>query len=319
MIDINPEVFTKLVVFTGGLILFIRLFARKLPKDAAEGEDLAPLPEDRKVAGYLVGKMVADGGTATVYEAVDGAGNLLAIKIPHESSLSDKTFVQTFQREAEIGTTLQHPSIVRVHEAGSYQAGRYKRIPYFVMELLEGQDLRTIIREHGPREPMEAAQIARGIADALQWAHHRGVIHRDISPRNIFITSRRGVKVMDFGISSVFSRTDKRKAGKGLSLGTPEYLAPERTNDTRGSDPRSDLYSLGCVFYEMLAGYPPFTGEDARQILMMHRKAKVPPLPAPIDARIEKIVLKLLEKNPDNRYHDAAQVTADLADLQPVV
>lgn len=263
-----------------------------------------------------MGDIIADGGTATVYNGMDDEGHRVAIKIPHADHLTSKDFVATFHHEASIGETLRHPSIVAVLEVGQYKAGGLKKIPYFVMEYLDGQDLRTIIRFRGRLDSQEAARITRSIADALEWAHHRGVTHRDISPRNIFVTRQKTVKVMDFGISTVQSRITNKRT-KGLTLGTPEYLAPERIDDPRSADPRSDLYSLGCVFFEMLHGHPPFVSPDPVETLKMHRKNKVPD-PHPelnLMPGLWPILLKLLEKDPKKRYQKAAEVTSALADL----
>ncbi len=286
------------------------------PEDPDAPPQRAPLPPRNKLGKYVLGDIIADGGTATVYHATDDEGHHVAAKIPHADHLSSKEFVATFHREASIGETLRHPSIVAVLEVGQYKAGTHKKIPYFIMEYLEGQDLRSIIRSKGRLPPVEAARIARSIADALEWAHHRGVNHRDISPRNIFVTNRKTVKVMDFGISTVQSRITHKRT-KGLTLGTPEYLAPERIDDPRSADSRSDLYSLGCVFFEMLHGHPPFVATSPVDVLRMHRKAKVPD-PHPdldIPPGMWTILLKLLEKDPKNRYQSAGAVTSALADL----
>ncbi len=188
------------------------------------------------------------------------------------------------------------------------------------MEALDGRDLSLKMIDEGPLDPKEAAQISRVVADTLGWAHHRGIMHRDVSPRNIFITESRQVKVMDFGISTVFKKGDRRgKGGGALNFGTPQYLAPERTSRS-DNDPRSDLYSLGCVLYEMVTGAPPFNGESPRAILMLHRKAPViPPSKKGVEVppQLEEIIMKLLQKDPDKRYQDAGQVTAALADLLP--
>ncbi len=296
------------------LVVLWFLFGRK--KKITPGEH-APMPEDNKLGQYFISRLLADGGTAAVFRATDPSGGVVAIKIPHADQLQDRNFVATFQREAEIGVELRHPSIVKVLEAGSYKRGRFPKIPYFVMEYLEGQDLSNVLKDQGRIEPLRAAQIARAVADALQWAHHRGVVHRDVTPRNIFITTRSAVKVMDFGISTVRSRTGKRaQQGVALNFGTPHYMAPERVSQPK-PDERSDLYALGCVFFEMLTGKPPFHAKTGGEVLKMHRKDPVPDFQAP--AEVKRIVLKLLEKDPAKRYQKAAEVTSDLADLVPLV
>ncbi|MBI3925850.1 MAG: serine/threonine protein kinase [Armatimonadetes bacterium] len=318
--DYPLEAILKPVAVVIGLIIFIRLFARRAPRTSQTTEiQRAPLPPDQQLGSYFIDALVADGGTASVYTGYDNRNTRVAIKIPHRPQLADREFVETFAREAEIGVDLRHPAIVRVLEAGSYASGGIKKIPYLVMEFLQGEDLRTKLDREKLLDQKAAAQIARSVADALAWAHSHGVVHRDVSPRNVYITNRRAVKVMDFGISTVFSRFDRKRLNRALTLGTPEYLAPERTNDPRSADARSDLYALGCVFYEMLTGQPPYPADSPREILMKHRSAPIPTLHNSIDPTIRTVVQRLLQKKPDDRYQSGGQVAADLADLVPIV
>lgn len=319
MLEGNPMVLIKLLAIVGGLIVFIRLFARKMPSDPTAITP-AHLPSDRKLGKYLVLETIGIGGNATVYRAKSQDGETVAVKVPHLETLRQKGFQATFRAEAEVGVNLVHPSIVKVIETGEFVDSGKRRVPFFVMENLEGQDLNARLREVGRLEAQQAAQIARVVADALGWAHHRGVMHRDISPKNIFITNSRQIKVMDFGISTAFKRGDKTGKSGGLNFGTPQYLAPERTSRV-DSDVRSDLYSLGCVLYEMVTGKPPFDAESPRAILMLHRKAPVlpPSDKVKIPPQLEEIIMKLLVKDPEKRYQDAGQVTAALADLIPAV
>jgi serine/threonine-protein kinase len=313
-------VFIKLVGITAGLIVFIRVFARKMPPDP-NGVTPAHLPSDRKLGEYLVLETIGIGGNATVYRAKSPAGETVAIKVPHLETLRQKGFRKIFDAEAQVGVNLVHPSVVKVMGTGEFTDNAGRKVPFFVMENLEGEDLNHRLRDVGRLDAREAAQIARMVADALAWAHHRGIQHRDISPKNIFITKTRQIKVMDFGISTVFKRGDKiGKAGGALNFGTPQYLAPERTSRT-DSDSRSDLYSLGCVLYEMLTGKPPFDAENPRTVLMLHRKQPVQPPSSKVEVpkALEEIVMKLLAKDPEKRYQDAGQVTAALADLLPTV
>lgn len=310
----------KLVAITGAIIVYIRLFARKMPADP-NGITPAHLPSDRKLGEYRVLETIGIGGNATVYKAKAATGETVAIKVPHLETIRQKGFRATFDREAEVGVNLAHPSIVKTIGTGEFVDANKRKVPYFVMEFLEGEDLEHRLRDVGRIDPREAAQIARVVADALSWAHHRGIQHRDISPKNIFLTKTRQIKVMDFGISTVFKRGDKvGKAGGELNFGTPHYLAPERTSRT-DADSRSDLYSLGCVLYQMVTGKPPFDAESPRAILMLHRKQPVMPPSSKTDVPkpLEEIILKLLQKEPDKRYQEASQVAAALADLQPTV
>jgi serine/threonine-protein kinase len=279
----------------------------------------APLPKDRQLMDYAVTDMIANGGTATVYLGEDPSCNPVAIKIPHVEQLGNREFAATFMREAEIGLNLRHPSIVRVLYVGSYRSPGFSQIPYFVMEHLEGQELGEMIHSHGPQDVMFAIMVARSVADALQWAHTRGVVHRDISPANIFISSKRLVKVMDFGISAVSQKFSGTKQSKGMSFGTPAYLAPERSLNSRSCDARSDLYALGCVLFEMLTGQPPYCDDNPAVVVAMHRTKPIPSLaqccPHEISGELEVVVTKLLAKSPQARYQTAGEVVSALAEL----
>lgn len=318
--ELAPTPLLFLGAFVGFMAISIfaqRLFRPRTPKDWG---DPAPLPKDGKLGRYQLGPLLADGGTATVYSGRDENDTLVAIKIPHRGPLRNRSFVTTFEREAQIGVDLRHPSIVRVLHAGAYKAAPFRRIPYFVMEYLEGQELDAILNR-GPLSEQDAISVGRGVADALQWAHARGVIHRDISPRNIFITNRRAVKVMDFGISAVNERGGRGARARGLAFGTPDYMAPERLMAAQAADERSDLYALGCVLYEMVSGSPPFRAETPEKTAMRHRKDPVPSLlDQGLSSReFDAIVTRLLAKSPKDRFQTAGEVTAKIADLLPHV
>lgn len=321
MLEGNPIILFKITLVTLVVILFIRLFARKMPDDPLRVTP-AHLPSNRKLGNYLVLETVGVGGNATVYRAKSlEEDETVAIKVPHLETLRVKNFQKTFEAEAQAGVNLVHPSIVKTYGIGEFKDAQSRKIPFFVMENLEGEDLREILKREGKLDPKRVTLIARVVADTIGWAHRKGVIHRDISPQNIFVTKNRQIKVMDFGISTAFKRGTKQgKGGGALNFGTPAYLAPERTSRA-DNDPRSDLYSLGCVMYEMLTGQPPFTAESPRAVLMLHRKAHVVPPSQKVElpAELEAIVMKLLEKDPNKRYQDAGEVTAALADLLPAV
>lgn len=285
------------------------------PAALLEDSRPAPLPPERKLAGFEIGEILGDGGTATVYAARGPDRAEAALKIPHRGLLRDLEFVVAFRREAELGTSLRHPSIVRAYLAGAYRLPDALEVPFFAMERLRGRDLRSWLHEEGRLEPGLALAVARAIADALDWAHHRGVVHRDISPANIFLTCQKAVKVMDFGISAVCH--ERRRGGGGPGWGTPAYLAPERLRDRHLADPRMDLYSLGCVLYEMLAGRPPFQGDPPDQVLRQHLEAPVPALPVEVLVpwRVHRLLARLLEKDPQRRCASAREVLAELAEV----
>ena len=320
MLEGNPVILFKITGICVLVILFIRFFARKMPPNLKMVTP-APLPSDRRLGEYNILETVGVGGSATVYKARKDDGEYAAIKVPHLETLKVRGFRKNFKAEAEVGVNLVHPSIVKVLGTGEFKDKGGRLVPYFVMEALDGNDLQYRLKREEIIYPKEAAQIARVVADTLSWAHDRGIMHRDISPQNIFLTPTRQIKVMDFGISTAFKRGDRKGSGGGaLNFGTPQYLAPERTSRT-DNDCRSDIYSLGCVLYEMVTGQPPFQGESPKAILTLHRKAPVipPSQRRKIPEELEKIIMKMLEKDPEKRYQQASQVAADLADLLPTV
>lgn len=277
----------------------------------------SPLPPDGKLGDLRLGELLGDGGTASVYRATTPDGRGRAVKIPHRDALGDPDFVKSFFREAEVGATLAHPSIVRVYDVGRYRAEGVE-VPYFSMELLEGEDLRSLLHREGTLGEERMRQIVRAVADALDWAHERGVVHRDVKPANIFIVPRmRAIKVTDFGISAVSALRHGVEAARGVAvMGTPEYLAPERLELAGQVDPRSDLYALGCTMYEMLTGLPPYRADTPAEVLRLQREAALPPMgDAAVSARVKAIVGRLLEKDPGRRFQTARELTNALADL----
>ena len=279
----------------------------------------SPLPRDRIIGELGLGELLGDGGTASVYRATTRDGRMLAVKIPHRDALEDADFVDSFFREAEVGKTLMHPSIVRVHEVGRYRA-RDLEVPYFAMELLEGQDLRSLIRQEGTLAEDHARRIARAVADALDWAHERGIVHRDVKPANIFIVPRqRAIKVTDFGISALCASRHGVEANRGVvAMGTPEYLAPERLEQSGQADARSDLYALGCTLYEMLLGAPPFVAASPEEVLRLQREALPPSMvDVNLSPQVKSVIRRLLEKDPRRRYQTAREVNNALAEIGP--
>jgi hypothetical protein len=256
---------------------------------------------------YLLVRRIGKGGMAAVYEATR-RGERFALKRPLAGFLDDPLFLERFQREAELGRTLHHPNIVRI-----YDRGRVGETPYFAMELIPGETLRARLDRDGALESMHAARVTARVAEALDYAHNKGVIHRDLKPSNIMLLPEGDVKVMDYGIARA-----QRLEGlttTGSFLGTPYYAAPETVDGSAG--PSSDLYSLGVVFFEMLTGTLPFKGDTSFAVLRSHCDTP-PPVPSSLKynlpAALDRIVLRLLAKEPKDRP-TAEHLLNELADF----
>jgi beta-lactam-binding protein with PASTA domain/predicted Ser/Thr protein kinase len=269
-------------------------------------------PKKRVLAGrYQLEAPLGQGGMAKVFRATDTVLNRqVAVKVLSPQFASDEAFVVRFRREAQSAAGLNHPNIVSVFDTGSQGD-----VHFIVMEYVEGRTLRDVIRQEGPLLPERAVEIGAAVAQALDAAHEAGLVHRDVKPGNIMLTRDGEVKVMDFGIAR--TSTADTLTQTAAVLGTASYLSPEQAQ-SQPVDPRSDIYSLGCVLFEMLAGQPPFTGESPVSIAYKHvRETPQPPsqrnpdVPQSIDA----VVMKCLAKNPANRYQTADELRQDLQRL----
>jgi serine/threonine-protein kinase len=277
--------------------------------------------EEARVYGgrYELHRRIARGGMADVFLARDALlDRPVALKVLFPEFATDQAFVERFRREAQSAANLSHPNIVSVYDWGE-EDGTY----FIVMEYVEGRSLAQILRDEGPLLPDRAADVATDIASALGFAHRNGVIHRDVKPGNVLISPLGQVKVADFGIARAVSTQDNLTQ-TGTVMGTATYFAPEQA---RGEpvDPRSDVYSLGVVLYELLVGEPPFTGDNPVSVAYKHVQEQAerptrrnPRIPLPLEA----VVMKALAKNPANRYASADELAADLRrfrDDRPVV
>jgi hypothetical protein len=290
------------------LALLLGLWLRSVARQPKALEDRAPTPSFRghgsdpgtdesfpmPFGEYSLIRRIGKGGMAVVYEA-ERRGERLALKRPLTGFLDDTQFRERFLREAELGRTLHHPNIIRIFDRG--QVGQ---TPYFAMELIQGETLRACLDREGRLDPVMAARVTGQVAEALDYAHNKGVIHRDLKPSNIMLDPSGGVKVMDYGIARA-----QRLEGlttTGAFLGTPSYAAPETVES--GGQPPSDIYSLGVVFFEMLTGSLPFRGESAFAVLRSHCTTP-PPLPSSLNYALpevlDRIVLHLLSKEPSAR------------------
>jgi beta-lactam-binding protein with PASTA domain len=259
---------------------------------------------------YVLQRPLARGGMADVFLAYDELlDRPIAVKVLFPEFASDPAFVERFRREAQAAANLNHPNIVGIYDWGQ-QNGTY----FIVMEYIEGRSLAEIIRSEGALDPERAVEITADVAAALAFAHRNGLVHRDVKPGNVLVTPSGQVKVADFGIATAANAGDPNLTKTGLVMGTATYFSPEQAQG-KGVDPRSDLYSLGVVLYEMLAGEPPFKGENPVAIAYQHVQEPPPGLRArgvPINAPLEAITFKLLAKNPAHRYPTAEDLRADL-------
>ena len=267
---------------------------------------------------YDVGQVIGRGGMAEVYEGTDRRLNRrVAIKVLRPDLARDPMFQERFRREAQSAAGLNHPNIVAIYDTGEDLIGTgdsHVSVPYIVMEYVDGETLRHHLN-NGPRIlPERALEVIAGVLAALDYAHRHGIVHRDIKPANIMINTNGDAKVMDFGIARAMADAATAVTASSSVMGTAQYLSPEQA---RGElvDARSDLYSTGCVLYELLVGKPPFNGDSAVAIAYQHVN-EVPPAPSSIDAEVpnqlDLIVLTALAKLPSNRYRSAAEMRADV-------
>jgi len=258
---------------------------------------------------YRLLGILGRGGMGSVFQA-ERRGERVALKRPLVSLLDDEQFLERFLREAEIGRTLNHPNIVRILERGECEG-----VPFFTMELVAGETLLARLRRQGVIEPRAAAKIVVQVAEALDFAHGKGVVHRDLKPSNVMLLADGSARVMDFGIARA-QRFDTLTATSAF-LGTPHYVAPEMIEGT-GAEPRSDLYALGVVLFELVTGRRPFEADTPFAVLRQHCLSE-PPVPSQLrpglPAELDAIVLGLLRKQPAERTASAEALVIALRDF----
>ena len=268
---------------------------------------------------YELGELLGRGGMAEVRRAVDQRlGRSVAVKQLRTDLATDPTFQARFRREAQSAAGLNHPTIVAVYDTGEEtDPVTGVAIPYIVMELVEGSTLRDVLKDGRKILPERALELTQGVLDALSYSHKAGIVHRDIKPANVMLTPNGGVKVMDFGIARAVADTSATMTQTAAVIGTAQYLSPEQA---RGEtvDARSDLYSTGCLLYELLVGRPPFVGDSPVSVAYQHvRETPVPPsqLDPEIGPEIDAVVLKALAKDPSERYQTAREMKDDITRL----
>ena len=269
---------------------------------------------------YQVGELIGRGGMAEVHAGHDTRlGRTVAIKMLRSDLARDPSFLARFRREAQSAAGLNHPAIVAVYDSGEDEdtesGGGKVTLPYIVMEYVEGRTLREVLNELSVMEPDDAARVTEGVLDALSYSHRMGIVHRDIKPANVMLTPAGAVKVMDFGIARAIADTAATMTQTQSVIGTAQYLSPEQAQGNP-VDARSDLYSAGCLLYELLTGRTPFIGDSPVSIAYQH----VGQLPQPpsvyqpnLSADMDAVVLHSLVKDRDARYQDAAAFRSDLS------
>jgi len=264
---------------------------------------------------YELGGLLGRGGMADVRIGRDlRLGRTVAIKQLRADLASDPTFLERFRREAQSAASLNHPAVVAVYDTGEALDRHGNPIPYIVMEYVEGQTLREVMQNGRKILPERALSITADVLSALDYSHRSGIIHRDIKPANVMLTPSGQVKVMDFGIARAIADSSSAMTQTAAVIGTAQYLSPEQA---RGEtvDARSDIYSTGCLLYELLTGRPPFIGDSPVSVAYQHvREEARPPsqLNPDVTSTIDHIVAKALAKRTDDRYQSSDEMRKDI-------
>ena len=278
-----------------------------------------PLLGQTLASKYLVERLIKRGGMGSVYEGKHVLmDKTVAIKVLRPSLALDDDLVRRFSREAKAASRISHPHAVRVTDFGESEDG----VVFLVMEYLDGRTLKDLIKSEGPMPLDQAAEVVRQVSGALDAAHEQGVVHRDLKSDNIMLSQTNGgpwAKVLDFGIAKIqqSETSDADITAANLVIGTPQYMSPEQCSQSSKIDARSDIYSLGIIVYEMLAGQLPFTGESPTVIMM--KQVQDPP-PSILDVRpglgpgVAALISKALAKQPDARFQKASELSAALSD-----
>ncbi|MCB0076057.1 MAG: serine/threonine protein kinase [Anaerolineales bacterium] len=259
---------------------------------------------------YQLRQALGEGGMAEVYVAEDlRLGREVAVKLLRPQYASDKTFLERFIYEARAMAGFNHPNVVNV-----FDVGRDGSAHYIVMEYIDGQDLRTLLRRAERLSVRQSLDVARQMARGIGYAHRKGLVHRDIKPGNILIDRRGTVKVADFGIAKALAGAGMTEPG--VVWGTTAYLSPEQVSG-RGASPASDVYAIGIVLYEMLTGHPPFEGEDRVAVALKHLHEEPPPIPAALEvpAPVQQLLAFALRKAPEERFATAESMATAIGEV----
>src|SRR5579862_5473043 len=270
------------------------------------------LAPGQTVGRYDVVDLLGEGGMSESYRARDReTGQTVELKIPFASIIGDPATYSRYQRESEIGRRLVHPHIQRLLDTGHLDDSP---APYMVWEYVDGQTLRQYLREHAPLPLEEAVELASQLADALEACHKQGIVHRDLKPENVLITPQHQLKLLDFGIALLQGARRLTWSRLSNSVGTPDYMAPEQIRGERG-DVRTDVYALGVMLFEMLAGHVPYEGDNPLAIMDQHVNHEAPRLQSQrpdVPSQLDAIVAKAIRRKPDERYASMADLRHDL-------
>jgi len=269
--------------------------------------------EGTMLGPYRLDSFIGGGGMGAVFRALDTTlDRTVAVKVLARQQSDDEELLKRFRNEAQSAARLDHENIGRVHAVGSEEGWHF-----IVFEFIEGTNLRDLVREGGPFDLARTVDLAMQIADALEHAAEREVVHRDIKPSNIVITPAGRARIVDMGLARLHHVSgDHDLTVSGMTLGTFDYISPEQARDPREADVRSDLYSLGCTMFFMLAGRPPFGDGTMVQKLLQHQQAPPPAIEEmrpDVPRRFGVILDRLMAKDPADRYQRPAELAADLA------
>ncbi|HZI21543.1 MAG TPA: serine/threonine-protein kinase [Gemmatimonadales bacterium] len=266
---------------------------------------------------FTVGDLLGEGGFAAVFRVHDVAQNRdVAVKVLDLGMTPSPGLAERFVREARTSAQLEHPHIVPIYKVGGYK----NEVLYIVMRCVDGPSVRQLLERHQRLSVVDAARIARQVADALGYAHARGIVHRDVKPDNVLVDGSGHVLVTDFGIAKAAQEASASQlTTEGMVVGTPHYMSPEQATGER-VDQRSDIYALGVVLYQMLSGTPPFDGESAQSVLMKQATAEPEPirrLRNDVPATLAAVIERMLAKDPADRYQTAEAVSQALVAALP--
>src|SRR5712691_9685001 len=282
------------------------------PAPAAPVAGAPAPPTERRIGKYIVKRELGHGGMGTVYLAEQpGLGREVAIKELILSAVADPTALKRFIQEAQVMARASHPNLVQVHDLEQIGDANY-----IVLEFVRGKSLRDVLNQGTPALPQTFA-VMHGVLQALDYAHKRAIVHRDMKPENVLMSDEGNVKVADFGIARLMddSGAGATATKTGTTVGTPPYMSPEQVASSK-VDGRSDLYSAGIMFYELVVGQPPFTASDADgPFTLMSKHVQAPPKPPSVhrpglDPQLEEVILKSLSKRPEDRYQNGQEFDA---------